>query len=78
MAKYKEYFLNPKGTWLRVTDLIRNDKPETHVHVIEKAALVDALALLNECRYILAREGDSPDAFEMIEKLKQFRQEVDK
>lgn len=41
--KPREFFINPKGTWLKVTDLIRNDKPETHVHVIEKAS-ADKLA----------------------------------
>lgn len=36
--KFKEFHINPKGTWLKVTDLIKDNKLEDHVHVIEYAA----------------------------------------
>lgn len=48
MSKAREYFINPKGTWLKVTDLIKQDKPETHVHVVEYSAVTELEAEVKE------------------------------
>lgn len=48
MSKPREFFINPKGTWLNVTDLIRNDKPGSHTHVIEKSAYDKAIKALKD------------------------------
>ena len=56
--KFREFHLNPKGTWLKVTDLIRNNKPEDHVHVIEYAAYDQLKQDLEDCIEALEFYGD--------------------
>lgn len=51
-----------KGTWLKVTDLIRNNKPETHVHVIEKSAYLEACELIDEIEKYLSYYPENCDA----------------
>jgi hypothetical protein len=60
-APPREYFLNPKGTWLKVTPLIADDKPIEHVHVIEYSY---AQALVARCQELEAANKVMSEALE--------------
>lgn len=77
MSKPREYHINPKGTWLKVTDLTRNDKHETHVHVIEKSAYdkaVEALKIANKNFHVNSIETAEADK-KIAETLKELGEE---
>lgn len=76
--KYSEYYLNPKGTWIKVTPLVQQDKLESDVHVIEIAAFNELATKYNDLdlEFEQFRTKVPWEATELLNKIKDLEAEI--